>query len=303
MPPIDQTLIGSALVLLGACCYGFYAIFTKLIYRYSSLGPFDVTAWRFLIASLVIWVLWPLWRRQVNWHAIDRKRVLLFLCLGGLMAILALVGFSALERISATTYTLLLYTFPAMVALASLALGERLFPMGWAALGLALVGCALTVGEAVALDDPLGVALVLLNALLYGAYLMAVGQLGRGAPGLLSSAIIIPGALIALAPFGIARGLQVPHTSQGWLAVLGLSVISTVLAIVLVFAGTTRVGASKASILSTMEPVLTVIWAAILLGEHIKPIQYIGGGLIIASVILLNLPPRPTDSTAGANSS
>jgi drug/metabolite transporter (DMT)-like permease len=303
MPPIDQTLIGTALILLGACCYGFFAIFTKLIYRCSSLTPLDVTTWRFFIATLVIWLLWPLWRRQVSWRTIDRRRGLLFLALGGLLGGLALAGFSALERVSATTYTLLLYTFPAMVALASLALGEHLSPMGWAALGLALVGCALTVGEAIALDDPLGVALVLLNAMLYGAYLMAIGQLGRGTSGLLSSAIIIPGALMALAPFGIARGLQAPNTLQGWLAVLGLSVISTVLPIVLVFDGTTRVGASRASILSTMEPVLTVIWAAILLGEHIKPIQCIGGGLIIASVVLLNLPPRPADSSAGANPS
>ncbi len=292
MSRLNQTLVGSVLVLLGACCYGFFAIFTKFIYRFSTLAPLDVATWRFLIASSVIWLLWPLWRRQVDWGVLNRKRIAIFLGLGVLLAGLALAGFAALERITATTYTLLLYTFPAMVALASLALGERLSLMGWIALGLALVGCGLTVGETIALDNLLGVALVLLNAMLYGVYLMAVERCGRGASGLLSSAIIMSGTLIALVPIGVARGLRVPSAPQGWLAVIGLGVISTVLPIALVFAGTTRIGASRASILSTMEPVLTVVWAAILLGEYIKPIQYVGGGLIIASVILLNLPSR-----------
>jgi len=275
--------------MLGACCYGFFAIFGKLAYQDGGLTPLDVTLWRFLVASAAIWPLWPFWRRHVDWNTLSRKHVATFLGLGVLLAAVALSGLSALERVSATTYTLLLYTFPAMVALASRALGERLSPMGWAALGLALIGCALTVGGEITINDPWGVALVFVNALLYGAYLMAIGRLGRGVSGLLSVAIIIPGALASLAPLGIVRGLRLPPTPQSGLALLGLGVISTVLAIMLVFAGTARVGATRASILSTMEPILTVILAAILLGERIEPIQYAGGGLIIASVILLQI--------------
>jgi drug/metabolite transporter (DMT)-like permease len=127
--------------------------------------------------------------------------------------------------------------------------------------------------------------------------------LGQGSSVALSTAIIIPGALFALAPIGIAFGLQAPRLLQGWLAILGLSVISTVLSIMLVFAGTLKIGASKASILSTVEPVLTVVWAAILLGEHIEPAQYIGGVLIVTSVILLHIPPRRSGMVPETDSS
>lgn len=291
MPRLDRSLTGSALILLGASCYGFFAIFTKLAYRDGNLAPLDVAMWRFLIASATIWLLSPFWRRHVDWSTLDGRRIAIFLGLGVLLATLALVGIFSLLRVSATTYTLLLYTFPAMVALASFILGERLLPTEWAALGLALIGCALTVGAGIAIDDLVGVMLVLVNAMLYGTYMMAIGKFGRGTPGILSAAIIILGALISLAPLGIVRGLQMPSTLQGWGAIIGLGVVSTVLSIVLVFSGTIRIGAPRASILSTMEPVLTVIWAAILLGEHIRLIQFFGGVLIITSVILLQLPP------------
>jgi drug/metabolite transporter (DMT)-like permease len=76
--------------------------------------------------------------------------------------------------------------------------------------------------------------------------------------------------------------------------VLGIAIISTVAAIILFFAGLERVGPTRASVLSTVEPVCTVLLAAALLGESVAPLQLVGGALILTAVVLL-ARPAPSD--------
>ncbi|MDF7041568.1 DMT family transporter, partial [Escherichia coli] len=63
--------------------------------------------------------------------------------------------------------------------------------------------------------------------------------------------------------------------------------LSTVVAILTFFAGLQKLGAAQASMLSTLEPVVTVLFAALLLGESIAPMQMAGGALILAGVLWL----------------
>ena len=66
-----------------------------------------------------------------------------------------------------------------------------------------------------------------------------------------------------------------------------IALLSTVAAITLYFAGLERIGPTRASTLSTLEPLVTVMLAAIVLGERIAPMQIAGGALILAAVVLL----------------
>jgi drug/metabolite transporter (DMT)-like permease len=75
----------------------------------------------------------------------------------------------------------------------------------------------------------------------------------------------------------------------GWLWLAGIVAVSTVAAIVLFFAGLARVGPSRASIISTVEPLVTVSLAFVVFGERLAAIQLLGGALVLASVVLLQL--------------
>jgi drug/metabolite transporter (DMT)-like permease len=85
----------------------------------------------------------------------------------------------------------------------------------------------------------------------------------------------------------------------GWLWLAGIAVVCTVTAIVLFFAGLARVGPSRASIISTVEPVVTVTLAFLVFGESLTVTQLAGGALVLASVVLLQTlgggpePPGP----------
>jgi len=69
---------------------------------------------------------------------------------------------------------------------------------------------------------------------------------------------------------------------------------STVAAILLFFAGMARVGPSVASILSILEPVVTVVAAAAVFGEHLSPTQWFGGALVLSAVLIVQWPSRST---------
>jgi len=67
-------------------------------------------------------------------------------------------------------------------------------------------------------------------------------------------------------------------------------VVGTTIPVLTFILGLRLVGPSRAAILSTFEPVSTVLLAVIILGESANPIQYVGGALILASVVLLEGP-------------
>jgi drug/metabolite transporter (DMT)-like permease len=77
------------------------------------------------------------------------------------------------------------------------------------------------------------------------------------------------------------------HIGGGWIWIVALALVSTVLPIVTFMLGMERVGASTASIVSTVEPVLTVTLAVILFGDSLGPLQVAGGVLVLTAVAAL----------------
>ena len=78
-----------------------------------------------------------------------------------------------------------------------------------------------------------------------------------------------------------------------------IALVSTVVAVSAFFAGLRRVGPSEAAILSTFEPPVTVALAFAVLGERLAPAQLAGGALVLAAVVVLQLPGAPARATAG----
>lgn len=299
---MNRNLTGTILVLLAASGYALLPIFAKLAYS-TGIGALDLLIWRFVIAAGLMWLAFPVWRRQARLGGLTRRDVLTLLGLGALFAIVALMAFLALERIPATLFSMIFYTYPAIVALISLALGERLPGTAWLALGLALAGCtltALTASEALVIDDPLDLAFPLLNAAAYAVYLVIAGRRTGHIRGLASGVLSMTGSLGSLLIAGLVVGVETPPQPQSWLVIAGLALFSTVFTIMAMFSGIARIGAPRAAILSTIEPPLTVLLAALVLGERAGVLQYAGGALILASVFLLYLPGRGRAEVAEA---
>jgi drug/metabolite transporter (DMT)-like permease len=137
--------------------------------------------------------------------------------------------------------------------------------------------------------------------MIYTTYiLVSQGVAGRIRPTLLS-ALVCSGAAVTLTAgsslLGDLRPGEVTLTGWGWLA--GISVVSTVAAVSLFFAGLKRVGPTTASVLSTVEPVVTVVLAFLVFGELLGALQLLGGALVIGAVLVL-ASRRPQEAIGAA---
>jgi drug/metabolite transporter (DMT)-like permease len=201
--------------------------------------------------------------------------------------------FSALARIDASLVALILYLYPVLVMGTSIALRrEPASRRRVAALALALLGIGLVLSDAMSghFDWP-GVLLALGAPIVYTGYIL-VGDTVELAP-LALTALVCTGAFGTFAVIGFVRGgTDFGFAPIGWLWLAAVAVISTVAAILLFFAGMARVGPSVASILSIFEPVVTVVAAAAVFGEHLRATQWFGGALVLSAVLVVQWPRR-----------
>ena len=287
---------GIAFILASAIAFGAMAIFARFAYA-DGVDTWTLLALRFAIAAACLFAL-----AKLAGHALPRGRDLAGgVAMGGAgYAMQAATFFSALKFAPAGLVALLLYLHPALVAvLAALFLHERMTRTKLVALALALAGLTLTVAPALAGGTgafpqlPLGVALGVAAASVYAIYIVAGTRLTSRVPALALSAVIATSAAVVFVGVAAMLGPRWPSTPSGWAAVVAIAIVSTVLPISLFFAGLSRIGATQASTLSTVEPVVTIALAALLLDERIAPVQLAGGALILGAVLLLARAPRP----------
>jgi drug/metabolite transporter (DMT)-like permease len=299
---------GTLLCLGSGAAFGAMAVFGKLAYGDgATVGT--LLAVRFVLAAALFWTLVLAGGALRDVRGLSRHDVGAALALGACgYSLQAGCYFAALERIDASLLSLLLYTFPAIVAVAAVATGrERIDGRRVAALGLASGGLVLVLaGAGTGALDPLGAALALGAAAIYSTYILAgEGIAGRVRPRVLS-ALVCTGAAVPLtagaALLGELRPGELTAAGWGWLACL--AVVSTVAAISLFFAGLRRVGPTTASILATVEPLVTVLLAFVVFAETLEVVQLVGGALVLAAVPVLQARRRqprkaPAPATTG----
>ena len=220
---------------------------------------------------------------------LPRGRILLGLVLMGVVGYAgqSFCYFTALTLIPAGLVALLLYLYPAIVTiLAVVVLREQVSTLKIIALILALAGTALTIGS-VGGGKPLGIVLSLGAAFIYSIYILVGSKIIEQGTAIPSSTVIITSAAVMYTGLIVIKGAAFPTTWLGWASASGVALISTVLAVVTFLAGLERVGPTNAATLSTIEPVVTVILAALVLDETITPLRAAGGVMILLAVILL----------------
>jgi drug/metabolite transporter (DMT)-like permease len=285
---------GALLCLASAAAFGAMGVFGKLAYdEGATVGT--LLAARFGLAALLLWLVVIVTDRARGLRSIARRDVVIALALGAVGYGAQAGGyFAALERLDASLLALLVYTFPVMVTVTAIALRrEPASRRTVVALVLASTGLVLVLaGAAAGALDALGTVLGLGAAVVYTGYiLISEGIAARLGP-LALSTLVCTGAATTLTLAGLAGGDldpgSVSATGFGWLG--GLAVVSTVGAIALFFAGLRRVGPSAASILSTLEPVVTVALAFVAFGESLGPAQLAGGALVLSAVVAVRVP-------------
>ena len=277
-----KRITGILLIAISAASFGTLAIFGRYAYA-AGMDTFTVLFLRFSIAAVLMGILLVARREPL-----PKGRVL-----GQLigMGALGYVGQSfmyltAINYASAGLVALLLYLYPFFVMILSvLVFHEKITSVKGISLALALIGTTLTV-------DPsgghiLGALMAIAAALIYSVYIIVGTNVMKHVSAVQSSTVIFASAGVVFGLITAVNGAHFPTTNSGWFAMGSIVLVATVIPVVTFLAGLDRVGPTNASMLSTLEPVVTVFLAAWLFQERLTVIALLGGGLILIAVIML----------------
>ncbi len=279
---------GFLLVLVSAAGFGSMPVFARLAYQ-DGVNMFELLAARFFVAGLVL-TLYLRLKKNSNSYLGRRQRataVIMGLCGYGLAT---LCFFSALQLIPAPLASILLFTYPAFVCLLMAFTGTEKLDRGKnSALLLSAAGLVLVLGSSLTSANPAGTLLALLAALLFSVYVLLGDRLLRNAPLAAATAWISWSAAAGFVSYGLLAGkLSFAFGLAGWAAVVCLALFSTVMAILAFLHGVMLIGASRASIISTLEPPITLLLSAVFLSETLTPLQLAGGALVLSSALLVH---------------
>ena len=282
---------GIAFVVVSAVAFGAMAILARFAFA-SGVDTATLLALRFTIAAVVMTML-----VRARDLSVPRGSTLgMLIALGALgYGGQAICYFTALRLAPAGLAALLLYLHPALVAvLAAVFLRERLSAAKLAALAIALAGTTLTVAPAIgegaiaaAPQVATGLAFAVASAAFYAVYIVVAAAIGPRTAPLPMTMVVTASAAAVFVAAAVLGGPQWPQTAAGWLAIVAIALLSTVMAITLYFAGLERIGPVRAATLSTVEPLCAVVLAALVLDEAIAPVQLAGGVLILVAAVLI----------------
>ena len=198
--------------------------------------------------------------------------------------------FSALNHGNTAAITLLFYTYPVWVMLATIGLDRKAPPRAlFVALFLALAGSGLVVlGGGKAQVQTLGIVLAICTSLAYTAYLVGTDRNVKRTDPLTAAAWLGIGAAVANVVYAFAFDAVVFPAASDWWRLVGMAVFSAG-AFAAMLAGLQLVGAVRNAIIGVMEPLTVAILAFLFLNEPVTAAVVIGGSLILGGAVLAML--------------
>jgi drug/metabolite transporter (DMT)-like permease len=279
--------------LLGAAGIAFSSILFKLSHVSPSTGAF----WRCL------WAVPPLlllaWLEDRRYGPRERRSRLLAAAAGVFLALDLIVWHRAIEEVGAGLSTVLANLQVVLVApIAWLVLSERPRARALAGIPIALIGVVLISGVlgsgAYGRNPGLGAAYGVLTGFAYTGFLLTLRQSSgdrRRVAGPLSDATVVSAVVAAL--LGLALGdldLTPSLRAQGWLVLLALS--SQVVGWLVISISLPRLPAALGSVLLTVQPVISVLFAAAILGEKPSTLQLTGMAVVLVALLVASTGSR-----------
>lgn len=292
---MNTTQQGYLYTFLSAVAFASLSLFTKWAFDWG-LSPWSFAL---LMGLFSVLILTPMqWRERPQAARQNRRRPSLGLLIGlGLFGAAAGLSFTlALVHLSISLTTILLFTYPAFVALGAwVLLGQR--PTRWhlATVAVTLVGAVLTVDLPSAFTGAIslvGIGLALLSAVSQGFFIVLGERVGSGLTP--TEATIVTRATITLGtvllhPAVLAEAIHTPW--QGVALAALASLVGGVGSFWFLYKGIALIGANPAAIVSVAELPVALLLGMLFQSETIAPMQWAGAALIALAMILSQRQP------------
>jgi drug/metabolite transporter (DMT)-like permease len=272
-------------LLAGGCCIAFAPILVRL----SDTGPVASAFWRTAIAAPLLWLF--AFRAGPRDRAVEKAHRLSLVAAGLFFAGDLGVWHWSIVWTSVANSTLLANLAPIFVTLAGWLLWRqavtRVFLVGMivAIAGMfVLVGPNFGIGGTRLLGDALGA----LTGAFYAGYMLAIKfarDAGASTPRLMAWSTTIT-AVVLLPVAYLSPQPMLPAAMAGWWVLIGLAIVSQILGQGLIAYAFAHLPASLSSVSLLIQPVMAAIFAWIIFGEAIGPVQFVGGAVVLAGIWL-----------------
>lgn len=283
--------IGMICTLLSALLFGFAPVLASLSYELGGNAQ-TVTFYRNLFAALILAA--GMLIKRVSFR-IPFVKLLHLVWIGAIgSAFTTLTLYLAYNYIGIGAATTLHFLYPVFVALLGrLLFKEKIGRQRAVALLLASFGVAFFFGKG-AEGSAVGIGLAVMSGLLYAVYMVGLERTGLSDMNALVVsfylAIVVAGTMLIYHVFHPGIVFLLPAKALGLIA--GIAICTSVLAVVLLQMGITRLGATSAAIFCLLEPISGVLFGIVLLKEPVVITQMIGSGIILAGIAWMILAGR-----------
>lgn len=274
--------------VLAAASYGTNPLFALPLFA-AGLTVNSVLFYRYAIAV----IFYCLWIKFVKKHSLGLsfKEIFPLFFLGLLFSFSSLTLFKSFLYIEAGIACTILFIYPLLVAIImALFFKEKITKSVIISIILTIVGIFLLYNgkEQIKLNIQ-GVGYVLLSALAYAIYIVAVREnktIRHIKPDKLSFYVMLFGLVIYIYNLDFCKNLQIPDNLFSWLCLLGLAFIPTIISIETINIAIKLIGSTTTSILGALEPLTAICFGVIFFDEQLTARIIIGISLILTGVII-----------------
>ena len=271
----NNNLRGISYTLSSGLMYGLVGFFgIKLMENGLSIS--NMLFWRFLVASIINFALF-IPKRKIEMQQIS-----------------SILYFMSAKYIGTGLSIVIFFTYPIFVAILSWFFdGHKVTKIHYFSIGLIILGsiCLIDRGEVVM--DISGIILAFIASCTYGLYIFASKKQIKSLTPLMSTFTVCIANTILFFVFSLVDGsFMVPHGTINWIYIFGMANLCTVFPILFLLEGLKYISASKASILSVLEPVFVVLIGVAFLGETIGTMQIVGMLVILTSALVINFEKK-----------
>ena len=292
---MDEIVKGRIYTLIGAISWGLSGACGQYLMNDSGVSPIYLTALRMVIAGLVLTLFACLKQPKQFCEVVKSPKIMrrmLFFGIFGLM-LCQLTYLFAIHSSNAGTATVLQYTCPILIVI-YVSLKEKTVPtvMEFVAIVFALVGTFVIATHANPFNlslSPSGLFWGIISAFAYALYTLLPGKLIRQWGSLIVTGLgLLSGGILFY--FGTASWQYTiqwqPYTFIAFIGIIG---IGTIFAYSLYLEGVSLIGPVQGSLLASAEPISSVFFSIVLLGEVFQGIDIVGIVLILIAVYLITM--------------
>ncbi|MCC5815251.1 MAG: EamA family transporter [Leptospira sp.] len=302
-------MLGIIYILIGSILFSAKAILVKLAYR-EGLDGIEALALRICFAvpfymGSLIWI-YSRYRKKTEKTATNPRILGMVVVYGFLGYYLAsYLDFAGLQYITAGLERLVLFVYPTIVVLLNwIFFKKSVSPKVMLAVAITYLGIGLAYFHDVKIGGDnvsWGAFLVFLSAITYALYLMGSGDLiPKIGVNLFTSLAMLTSSVLVLIHFSITSEWTRFLEYNSYVYFLGflLGIFTTVVPSYFISAGIHAVGSSRASIVSSVGPMSTILLAFIFLGETVGLYQILGTLFVVSGVLLIAMSKKSAENRA-----